>query len=150
MIGVVTPEHLRRTRAFAKRCHLLLRDRHLVPNLYGTIGEAVLTGLRLVLGALVIVEFLFVWPGLGVLALRALNVQDLSVLLACVAVFGLLFVAIGPYSARPPITAKASTPTRSGTSMVLCRLGWRGAPMAATRLVVALPPISLSPLRCGP
>lgn len=68
--------------------------RHLVPNLYGTLGEAVLTGLRLVLGALVIVEFLFVWPGLGVLVLRALSVQDLAVLLASIAVFGVLFVTI--------------------------------------------------------
>ncbi len=65
---------------------------HLAPNMYGTLGEAVLTGLRLVLGALVIVEFLFVWPGLGVLALRALNVQDLPVLLACVGVMGVVFV----------------------------------------------------------
>ncbi|HAF10708.1 MAG TPA: hypothetical protein DCK98_11600 [Chloroflexi bacterium] len=67
---------------------------HLVPNMYGTLGEAVLTGVRLVLGALVIVEFLFVWPGLGGLALRAVNVQDLPVLLCCVALLGGLFVLI--------------------------------------------------------
>ena len=67
---------------------------HLVPNLYGTLGEAVLTGVRLVLSALVIVEFLFVWPGLGGLALRAVNVQDLPVLLSCVALLGGLFVLI--------------------------------------------------------
>lgn len=67
---------------------------HLVPNMYGTLGEAVLTGIRLVLGALVIVEFLFVWPGLGVLALRAVNVQDLPALLGCVGILGSLFVLI--------------------------------------------------------
>jgi peptide/nickel transport system permease protein len=67
---------------------------HLVPNMYGILGEAVLTGIRLVLGALVIVEFLFVWPGLGVLAVRALNVQDLPVLLGCVAILGSLFVLV--------------------------------------------------------
>ena len=66
--------------------------RHLAPNMYGTLGEAMLTGVRLVLGALVIVEFLFVWPGLGVLALRALNVQDLPVLLGCVGVLAVVFV----------------------------------------------------------
>ena len=66
--------------------------RHLAPNMYGTLGEAILTGVRLVLGALVIVEFLFVWPGLGVLALRALNVQDLAVLTGCVGVLAVLFV----------------------------------------------------------
>ena len=65
---------------------------HLAPNMYGTLGEAVLTGVRLVLGALVIVEYLFAWPGLGVLGLRALNVQDLPVLLGCIGVLGLLFV----------------------------------------------------------
>lgn len=68
--------------------------RHLVPNMYGTLGEAVLTGARLILGALVIVEFLFVWPGLGTLALRAVNVQDLPVLLGCVGILGALFVLI--------------------------------------------------------
>jgi peptide/nickel transport system permease protein len=52
----------------------------------------VLPGVRLVLGALVIVEFLFVWPGLGGLALRAVNVQDLPVVLACVTLLGGLFV----------------------------------------------------------
>lgn len=67
---------------------------HLVPNMYGTLGEAILTGIRMVLAALVIVEFLFVWPGLGGLALRAVNVQDLPVLLGCVAVLGSLFVVI--------------------------------------------------------
>jgi peptide/nickel transport system permease protein len=67
---------------------------HLVPNMYGTLGEAVFTGIRLVLGALVIVEFLFVWPGLGGLALRAVNVQDLPVLLCCVGLLGGLFVLL--------------------------------------------------------
>jgi peptide/nickel transport system permease protein len=68
--------------------------RHLAPNMYGTLGEAVLSGSRLVLGALVIVEYLVVWPGLGMLALRALSVQDLPVLLSCVGVIGVVFVAI--------------------------------------------------------
>jgi peptide/nickel transport system permease protein len=67
---------------------------HLVPNMYGTLGEAVLTGIRLALAALVIVEFLFVWPGVGGLALRAVNVQDLPVLLSCVALLGSLFIVI--------------------------------------------------------
>jgi peptide/nickel transport system permease protein len=67
---------------------------HLVPNMYGTLGEAILTGIRMVLAALVIVEYLFVWPGLGGLALRAVNVQDLPVLLSCVALLGCLFIAI--------------------------------------------------------
>jgi peptide/nickel transport system permease protein len=67
--------------------------RHIAPNMIGTLGEAVLGGVRFVLGALVIVEYLVVWPGLGVLALRAVNVQDLPVLLGSVAVLGVLFFA---------------------------------------------------------
>jgi ABC-type dipeptide/oligopeptide/nickel transport system permease component len=39
------------------------------------------------------VEYLVVWPGLGVLALRAVNVQDLPVLLGSVAVLGVGFFA---------------------------------------------------------
>ena len=67
--------------------------RHIAPNMVGAIGEAALSGVRLVLGGLVIVEYLIVWPGLGVLALRALNVQDLGIFLGSVAVLGALFMA---------------------------------------------------------
>ena len=45
--------------------------RHIAPNMVGAIGEAGLGALRFVLAGLVIVEYLLVWPGLGVLALRA-------------------------------------------------------------------------------
>lgn len=65
--------------------------RHIAPNMLGAIGEALLGGTRLVLGGLVIVEYLVVWPGLGILALRAANVQDLGVLLGAVAILGALF-----------------------------------------------------------
>jgi ABC-type dipeptide/oligopeptide/nickel transport system permease component len=67
--------------------------RHIAPNMFGAIGEAVLGGTRLVLGGLVIVEYLVLWPGLGILALRAANVQDFGILLACVGVIGILFFA---------------------------------------------------------
>lgn len=66
--------------------------RHIAPNMLGAIGEALLGGTRLVLGGLVIIEYLVVWPGLGILALRAANVQDLGILLGAVAILGALFV----------------------------------------------------------
>jgi ABC-type dipeptide/oligopeptide/nickel transport system permease component len=65
--------------------------RHIAPNMLGAIGEALLGGSRLVIGGLVIVEYLVLWPGIGALALRAANVQDLGTLLASVAVLGALF-----------------------------------------------------------
>jgi len=65
---------------------------HVAPNMLGILGEAVIGGMRLVLGALVIVEYLVIWPGLGVLALRAANLQNVSILFGSVAVLGVLFV----------------------------------------------------------
>ena len=68
--------------------------RHLLPNLLGATGEAVIGGLRLSLGALVIIEYLLVWPGLGLLSLRALSVQDTGVVVLVIGVLGAAFVAL--------------------------------------------------------
>jgi peptide/nickel transport system permease protein len=65
--------------------------RHIVPNMLGSVGEAGLGALRIVLAGLVIVEYLLVWPGLGVLALRAANVQDLPIFLVSAALLALVF-----------------------------------------------------------
>jgi peptide/nickel transport system permease protein len=65
--------------------------RHIAPNMIGAIGEAGLGALRFVLAGLVIVEYLLVWPGLGVLTLRAANVQDLPLFLAGAAILALVF-----------------------------------------------------------
>ena len=65
--------------------------RHIAPNMVGAIGEAGLGALRFVLAGLVIVEYLLVWPGLGVLALRAANVQDLPIFLSSALVLAGLF-----------------------------------------------------------
>jgi peptide/nickel transport system permease protein len=64
---------------------------HIAPNMLGAIGEAGLGAVRFVLGGLVIVEYLLVWPGVGVLALRAANVQDLPIFLMSVALLAALF-----------------------------------------------------------
>jgi peptide/nickel transport system permease protein len=65
--------------------------RHLAPNMLGAIGEAGLGALRFVLTGLVIVEYLLVWPGLGVLALRAANVQDLPLFLCSAGILAVVF-----------------------------------------------------------
>lgn len=67
---------------------------HIAPNMIGALSEAALGGLRLVLGGLVIVEYLVVWPGLGFLLLRALRVQDGAVLLLGVSILGTIFLLL--------------------------------------------------------
>jgi ABC-type dipeptide/oligopeptide/nickel transport system permease component len=67
---------------------------HIAPNMVGALSEAALGGLRLVLGALVIVEYLVVWPGLGFLLLRAIRVQDGTVLLLGITILGTLFLLL--------------------------------------------------------
>lgn len=68
--------------------------RHIAANMVGIVGESALGAVRLALGGLVIVEFLLVWPGLGLLILRAANVQDVPVFLGGVAVLALAFLAV--------------------------------------------------------
>lgn len=66
--------------------------RHILPNMVGAVGEAGVGALRLVLSGLVIVEYLLVWPGLGVLALRAANVHDLTLFLAAVSILASVYL----------------------------------------------------------
>jgi peptide/nickel transport system permease protein len=65
---------------------------HIAPNMLGTLGESALGAVRLVLGGLLVVEYLLVWPGLGGLIVRAIVVQDAAVLLLAVALLGVLFL----------------------------------------------------------
>jgi ABC-type dipeptide/oligopeptide/nickel transport system permease component len=66
---------------------------HIVPMMLVTFGEAALGACRSVLAAIVILEYLLVWPGLGILALRAVNVQDPRTLLASTTVLGVAFLS---------------------------------------------------------
>ena len=68
--------------------------RHIAPNMVGALSEAALGALRLVLGALVIVEYLVSWPGIGYLLLRAVRAQDGAVLLAGITVLGMVFLLL--------------------------------------------------------
>jgi len=68
--------------------------RHIARNMVATIAESALGATRLALGGLVIVEFVLVWPGLGLLTLRAANVQDFPVFLGSVLVLATVFLAI--------------------------------------------------------
>lgn len=68
--------------------------RHIVPNMVGVLGEGSLGATRMVLGSLVIVEYLLGWPGLGLLLLRAVKLQESAALLLGVLLLGMLFVAV--------------------------------------------------------
>jgi len=68
--------------------------RHIATNMVATLAEAALGAARLALGGLVIVEFVLVWPGLGLLTLRAANVQDFPIFLGAVFVLATVFLAV--------------------------------------------------------
>lgn len=68
--------------------------RHIAANIAGAVGESALGALRLMLGSLVIVEYLLAWPGLGLLTLRAANVQDAPIFLGSALLFAGFFLAI--------------------------------------------------------
>jgi peptide/nickel transport system permease protein len=68
--------------------------RHVAANMLGILGESALGAVRLALSGLVIIEFLLVWPGLGLLVLRAANVQDLPIFLGSISVLALAFLAV--------------------------------------------------------
>lgn len=67
---------------------------HIVPNMVGALSEAALGGVRSVLAALVIVEYLVSWPGLGYLLLRAVRVQDELVLILGIGMLASLFLML--------------------------------------------------------
>jgi ABC-type dipeptide/oligopeptide/nickel transport system permease component len=83
---------------------------HIMPNLWPTIAEGALSAVRIVLSGLVIVEYLSAWPGLGILLLRAINVQDAQVLLMSTAVLATLFAGLQRLSDH---VAALSQPARS-------------------------------------
>lgn len=68
---------------------------HVLPHVLPVALEAVGSGLRVSVASLPIVEYLFVWNGLGFAAIQALGGKDVAGLTACVLVLGGLFVLAG-------------------------------------------------------
>ena len=83
---------------------------HIFPHLRPLSLEALSGGLRISLASLPIIEYLFVWRGIGQLSLEAVGVHDAAALLFCAVVFVILFATLGALAdlARPRALYRAS------------------------------------------
>jgi peptide/nickel transport system permease protein len=68
--------------------------RHALPNVAVPILTAIGVSLRFALGALPIVEFFFLWPGLGLRLLEAIDARQTAVVITLVAALGFTFLLI--------------------------------------------------------
>jgi peptide/nickel transport system permease protein len=71
---------------------------HVLPHAWPVVIEALGSGLRISVASLPIVEYLFVWNGLGFLALQAIASRDPVALAASAIVFAALFSMLGMLS----------------------------------------------------
>jgi peptide/nickel transport system permease protein len=68
---------------------------HVLPHAWPVVLEALGSGLRISLASLPIVEYLFVWNGLGFIALHAIGSRDPAALAASAIVLAALFSMLG-------------------------------------------------------
>ena len=68
--------------------------RHALPNVAVPILTAMGVSLRFALSALPIVEFFFLWPGLGLRLLEAIDARQATVVITLATAFGLTFLGI--------------------------------------------------------
>lgn len=68
--------------------------RHALPNVAVPILTAMGVSLRFALGALPIVEFFFLWPGLGLRLLEAIDARQTAVVITLATALGLTFLGI--------------------------------------------------------
>ena len=71
---------------------------HVLPHAWPVVVEALGSGLRISVASLPIVEYLFVWNGIGFLALQAIASRDPVALAASAIVLGALFSLLGALS----------------------------------------------------
>src|SRR5437773_830573 len=71
---------------------------HVLPHAWPVVVEALGSGLRISVASLPIVEYLFVWNGIGFLALQAIASRDPVALAASAIVLGALFSFLGALS----------------------------------------------------
>jgi peptide/nickel transport system permease protein len=67
---------------------------HVLPHIRPVVLEALGSGLRVSVASLPIIEYLFVWRGLGQLALEAVGVHDASILAASAIFLAALFTSL--------------------------------------------------------
>jgi ABC-type dipeptide/oligopeptide/nickel transport system permease component len=83
------------TAAHAKGLHPIWILRvHVLPHVRPVVFEALGSGLRISVASLPIIEYLFLWRGIGQLALEAVGVHDAAGLIFCAAVLAAVFATL--------------------------------------------------------
>ncbi len=67
---------------------------HVIPNNIGTIANAVSLGFAVLITGVVIIEIIFVYPGLGTLFVDAVSARDVPVIQACGVIFASIYVVL--------------------------------------------------------
>ena len=93
MSEVLDADFITAARARGLRTWWILRV-HVLPHVRPVILEALGTGLRVSVASLPIIEYLFLWRGVGQLALEAIGLHDAVALVSCVLVIALLFTGL--------------------------------------------------------
>lgn len=68
--------------------------RHVLPNAWAPIANIIALNLAYLIVGVVVVEVVFVYPGLGQLMVDAVKTRDIPVIQACVILFSLIFVVL--------------------------------------------------------
>ncbi|HYV22057.1 MAG TPA: ABC transporter permease subunit [Candidatus Bathyarchaeia archaeon] len=93
MSEVLDADFITAARARGLRTRWILRV-HVLPHVRPVILESLGIGLRVSVASLPIIEYLFLWRGIGQLALEAVGVHDAIALVACVLVIAALFTSL--------------------------------------------------------
>lgn len=83
---------------------------HVMPHVRPVLLEALGSGLRVSVASLPIIEYLFVWRGIGQLALEAVGVHDAGALIFSAIVLTTLFATLSAFAdlSRPPALYRAT------------------------------------------
>ena len=92
--GIYDQDYIRAARGRGIEGWRLLRG-HVLPVAAGPLLAAVAVGAQLTLGTIPLLEYLFNWPGLGLVVLEGLEGQDTAALAGGLALFAAGFTALG-------------------------------------------------------
>ncbi len=93
MLDALGQDHTRTARAKGLRKRTVI-SRHVLKNALVPIVTVIGLQLAFLLGGVVVVEVIFAWPGLGRLALDAVQGRDYPVLQGAVLLFSLTFLVV--------------------------------------------------------
>ncbi len=72
----------------------MVRDRHAIPNIIAPVLTTVGTSLRYSLSSLPVVEYFFLWPGVGLLILQAIDADMPTLVTDSIVCLGLFFLVV--------------------------------------------------------